>query len=80
MRCRTRQYPLPRPDDLFNDLSKFGKYLGQAARLMVGLPDYDTYVAHMRATHPDLPVMSETEFIRNRQEARYGSGRSGGCC
>ncbi len=65
---------------MFNDIAKFGKYLGQAAKLMVGLPDYDTYVAHMRATHPDLPVMSETEFFRNRQEARYGSGRSGGCC
>jgi len=48
--------------------------------LMVGLPDYDTYVAHMRATHPELPVMNEVEFFRNRQEARYGSGRSGGCC
>jgi uncharacterized short protein YbdD (DUF466 family) len=65
---------------LFKDLTQFGKYLGQAARLMVGLPDYDTYVAHMCATHPELPVMNEVEFFRNRQEARYGSGRSGGCC
>ncbi len=65
---------------MFNDLGKFGKYLGQAARMMVGLPDYGTYVTHMRATHPELPVMSEVEFFRNRQEARYGSGRSGGCC
>jgi uncharacterized short protein YbdD (DUF466 family) len=65
---------------LFNDLSTVGKYLGQAARLMVGLPDYDTYVRHRRLLHPDLPIMTETEFIRNRQEARYGSGRSGGCC
>jgi uncharacterized short protein YbdD (DUF466 family) len=65
---------------LFNDLSKFGKYLGQAAKLMVGLPDYETYVAHVRATHPDLQPMSEIEFFRDRQEARYGSGRSGGCC
>ena len=38
---------------MFKDLTQFGKYLGQAARLMVGLPDYDTYVAHMRATHPE---------------------------
>ena len=65
---------------MFNDLSRFGKYLGQAARLMVGLPDYETYVAHMRATHPELPVMNETDFFRNRREARYGAGRSGGCC
>ncbi len=65
---------------LFNNLSKLGKYLGQAAKLMVGLPDYATYVAHMRSKHPDLPVMSKIDFFRNRQEARYGSGRSGGCC
>ena len=65
---------------MFNDLTKFGKYLGQAAKMMVGLPDYETYVAHLRTTHPDLPVMTETEFFRDRQEARYGAGRSGGCC
>jgi uncharacterized short protein YbdD (DUF466 family) len=64
---------------VFNDLSKLGKYLGQAARLMVGLPDYDTYVAHMKTTHPDRPVMSYEEFFRERQEARYGGG-SGRCC
>ena len=66
---------------MFNDLSKFDKYLGQAARLMVGLPDYDTYVAHLRSEHPELPVMSYEEFFRERQEARYGgNGRVGRCC
>jgi len=64
---------------VFNDLTKLGKYLGQAARLMVGLPDYDTYVAHMKATHPDRPVMNYEEFFRERQEARYGGG-TGRCC
>ncbi|MDN5522504.1 CstA-like transporter-associated (seleno)protein, partial [Pseudomonas sp.] len=28
---------------MFNDLGRLGKYLGQAARLMVGMPDYDNY-------------------------------------
>ncbi|MDT3670236.1 MAG: YbdD/YjiX family protein [Aromatoleum sp.] len=64
---------------MFNDLSKLGKYLGQAARLMVGMPDYDTYVAHVKATHPDRPVMSYEEFFRERQEARYNGG-TGRCC
>lgn len=27
-----------------------GKYLGQSMRLMVGLPEYDTYLAHMERT------------------------------
>ena len=67
---------------MFGDLSKMGKYLGQAARLMVGVPDYDTYVAHLRATHPELPIMSYEEFFRERQDARYGGGSNGGfrCC
>ena len=65
---------------MFNDLSKFSKYLGQAAKLMVGLPDYETYAAHVRVTHPELIPMTEIEFFRDRQEARYGAGRSGGCC
>ena len=60
-------------------MSKLGKYLGQAARLMVGMPDYDTYVAHVKATHPDRPVMSYEEFFRERQEARYNGG-TGRCC
>ena len=39
----------------------------QTARLMVGIPDYDTYVAHRRAQHPGEPVMSYPEFFRERQ-------------
>jgi uncharacterized short protein YbdD (DUF466 family) len=54
----------------------------RAARLMVGIPDYETYVAHRRANHPGLPIMSYEEFFVERQEARYGvgKGRLRGCC
>lgn len=54
-------------------------YLAQALRMMVGVPDYDTYVAHVRRTHPQAEPMSRAEFIRNRQEARFGRGKAG-CC
>ena len=64
---------------MFNDLSRMGKYLGQAARMLVGMPDYDTYVEHMQKNHPDQPVMSYEQFFINRQEARYGGG-IGRCC
>ena len=33
---------------MFDSLAKAGKYLGQAAKLMIGMPDYDNYVEHMR--------------------------------
>jgi uncharacterized short protein YbdD (DUF466 family) len=53
--------------------------LRQSLRLMVGVPQYDTYVAHMQDKHPDQPVMSYQQFFRERQEARYGSKVSR-CC
>lgn len=52
------------------------KRLREGARLMIGVPDYDTYVAHMREAHPDRPAMTYAEFFRERQAARYGEGTS----
>lgn len=49
------------------------------ARLAIGIPSYSTYVAHMRARHPDREPMSPADFFRERQNARY-SGGSGRCC
>ena len=48
---------------------------------MVGVPDYDAYVQHMRLTHPDLPVMSY-EASSGSARRRYGGtdGRPGRCC
>jgi uncharacterized short protein YbdD (DUF466 family) len=65
---------------MLDEVSKVGRYLGQAMRLMVGLPDYETYVAHMRDTHPDQEAMSYEAFFRERQEARYGGKSGGRCC
>jgi uncharacterized short protein YbdD (DUF466 family) len=54
----------------------------QTARLMVGVPDYETYVEHRRACHPGKPIMTYEEFFRERQNARYavGKGKFRGCC
>ena len=54
--------------------------LVRTARLMVGLPDYDAYLRHMREHHPHAPVMDRVAFFRNRQEARYGGQGGGRCC
>ncbi len=64
---------------MFQNLAKMGEYLGQTARMMVGLPDYDAYVQHTRLKHPDRTPMTYEEFFRERQEARYGGG-AGKCC
>ena len=50
-----------------------------ATRRIAGIPDYDTYVAHVRAHHPERAIPSEAEFFADRQEARYRAG-GGRCC
>lgn len=63
-------------------LSAIGKCLCDSARLMVGVPDYEAYVAHVRKTHPDTEPMTYEAFFRDRQQARYGGDGKGGfrCC
>ena len=62
---------------LSGELANMGKYLGQAARMMVGLPDYATYVRHRQLVHSELPLMTEvpmsTEFPARRPSACPGS-------
>ena len=61
---------------------KFWDLVTRTANLMVGIPDYETYVQHRQTCHPGEPVMSYEEFFRNRLQARYavGKGKFRGCC
>ena len=38
---------------------------------IMGVPDYERYVRHLRDQHPDCPVPTEREFQRERLAARY---------
>jgi uncharacterized short protein YbdD (DUF466 family) len=51
----------------------------RAARLAIGIPDYDAYVAHLGERHPGRQPMDREAFFRERMLARYGRGRSR-CC
>ena len=51
----------------------------QTARLAIGIPDYDSYVAHIHRYHPERVAMSRDAFFVERMNARYGKGRSR-CC
>jgi uncharacterized short protein YbdD (DUF466 family) len=64
---------------MLNRITQAGRYVSQSLRLMVGMPEYATYVTHMQDKHPHLPVMSYEEFFRERQEAKY-DGKVGRCC
>jgi uncharacterized short protein YbdD (DUF466 family) len=65
-----------------NPFARFAQCVCDGARLMVGVPNYETYVEHLATTHPDRVPMTRTEFFRDRQDARYGAGGRGGfrCC
>jgi uncharacterized short protein YbdD (DUF466 family) len=46
-------------------------HIAGVVRRIIGVPDYDNYVAHRNARHPGETVLSRSEFERERQRARY---------
>ena len=61
----------------------FGKTLDltvllQTAHAMLGIPDYEAYLAHLERAHPELVPLSARDFFRARQAARFGSALR--CC
>ena len=51
--------------------------LQQSFRLMVGVPDYQTYLEHMKKNHADLVPMDAKTFYRYFVDARYPSANGG---
>ena len=50
-----------------------------AAHVVLGMPDYRRYVAHVRRMHPGTEPMDYATFFRERQAARYGASATR-CC
>jgi len=48
-------------------------------KTVLGMPDYDRYLAHRRACHPGEPVQSRREHYLEYVKRRYGGG-GGRCC
>jgi len=48
-------------------------------RAVLGVPDYQRYLAHMKTAHPGDRVMSETEFRHTMMNDRYNNPGSR-CC
>jgi len=48
-------------------------------RRVIGVPDYDRYVSHLRSHHPNARPMTRDEFILQRQADRY-SKPGARCC
>lgn len=69
----------PSRQDVAAALARAWRFLRASARLAIGVPDYDTYVAHLRRMHPDRSVPTYAEFFDERQRARFG-GTGSRCC
>ncbi|HEY3285588.1 MAG TPA: YbdD/YjiX family protein [Gemmatimonadaceae bacterium] len=48
-------------------------------RKIIGVPDYEAYVTHVRTQHPGQEPLSERDFHRERLTARY-SQPGNRCC
>ena len=62
-------------------ITRIAGFFSRTASLMravLGVPDYDRYLAHMRTAHPGDRVMSETEFRHTRMNDKYN--RTSRCC
>lgn len=52
----------------FSTLKIFMDRLDKAAYGVIGLGDYQRYLEHFRATHPDKKPLSQAEFFRQSQD------------
>jgi len=52
---------------------------GCVVRRVIGVPDYDIYVAHLRAHHPDVVPPTRAEFTDERFATKY-SKPGARCC
>ena len=58
------------------------RYRKQFISLLVGVPSYEKYVAHMKQHHPNEIVLSRKQFFAEAQEARFNAkgGKISRCC
>lgn len=65
--------------------SRLGTWLAAFRRLavivrrMIGVPDYETYLQHMRERYPECTPLDQKTFERDRLTARYKATGSR-CC
>jgi uncharacterized short protein YbdD (DUF466 family) len=48
--------------------------IGAGVRLILGVPDYEAYLAHLSLVHPEQLPLDRDAFIIARQQARYAAG------
>ncbi len=62
----------------FRLLSRAARF-ARTLRFVIGAPDYEGYLEHMRARHPDEKPLARGEFASQRLHERYAKA-GGRCC
>jgi uncharacterized short protein YbdD (DUF466 family) len=60
--------------DCLCQLSNGLKRTARLLNVVIGVGDYDAYLAHMQAKHPDVTPLDRAGFVAARQEARFAGG------
>lgn len=60
-------------------LRHLAEIIARALRAMIGAPDYDRYVTHVRSAHPGREPMTCEDFTLDRLNHRY-SKPGARCC
>jgi len=63
---------------MINYIAMFFSRTASFVRAVLGVPDYERYLTHMRTAHPGDRVMTETEYRVTRMNDRYN--RTGSKC
>ena len=75
----TESSTMSRSSELFASLRSSVRRGAAIVRRIIGVPDYDTYIAHMSAHHPDAVPLTAREFEITRMNDRYSRPGSR-CC
>jgi uncharacterized short protein YbdD (DUF466 family) len=54
-----------------NSFQETLKRAADVVRRIIGVPDYDRYVTHLRECHADTVPMTRAEFEQSRLEDKY---------
>lgn len=74
--------PMPRTATAANadtPRASIGARIAAVIQRIIGVPDYERYVRHVRERHPGTEPMSRDEFHRERLASRY-SKPGARCC
>ncbi len=67
------------PNELISSTRDHIERAACVLRRIIGVPDYDRYVAHVNAHHPGAQPMSRDEFVKQRMIDKY-TKPGGRCC